>query len=289
MQDNNKKCCSFSAKPEKQNPSWMTDLPNTLISNLTIPGTHDSCCKDAINSHLQTHIWSIEHQLEAGIRYFDIRCRHVDNEFHIYHSSFDCGISFKQVLNIMKLFLLTCPREAIVMRIKEENKPLNATRTFIETFDEEYMLYSDIFHITEGIPYLDDIRGKIWPILEFDYPYGFKWSSVELQDMWKVKNDEDVVTKISLMRGHFEKSILNTGELLYVNHCSCNGHLWPDEMAKQTNKVCFDYIGDLGIVVCDYPGEDFIEHLVRQNFKNSDHQVRAKQFEEINLSLNEEK
>jgi 1-phosphatidylinositol phosphodiesterase len=259
-------CCSFSPKPSGSQNTWMTKLPNRLLSELTIPGTHDSCCKDAVNTNLQTQVWSIEHQLEAGIRYFDLRCRHVSNKFKIYHWTFDCGVTFKEVIASLRLFLLTNPREAIIVRIKEEYIADGSSRTFLETFEEEFTPHTDIFYATEHIPYLDEVRGKIWPIFDFPYQYGYKWSDMNLQDHWDIKDNEDIETKVSHIRLHFERSIVNIDrQKLFINHCSGTGHLWPDEVAKRTNKISFDYSGRLGIVVFDYPSEDIIHHLICQN------------------------
>ncbi|MET8630318.1 hypothetical protein ABZW30_42560 [Kitasatospora sp. NPDC004669] len=58
--------------------NWMAGLPNGFkLTQLTIPGTHDSCCTDPVNgtewSHTQNR--GVPQQLERGIRFLDIRCQ----------------------------------------------------------------------------------------------------------------------------------------------------------------------------------------------------------------------
>lgn len=66
--------------------SWMSNIPDeTLLSNITIPGTHDSCATSNI-PFVRTQYLSITKQLEAGIRFLDLRCRvHDDGELYLYH------------------------------------------------------------------------------------------------------------------------------------------------------------------------------------------------------------
>ena len=60
--------------------SWTTKLADdTLISALSIPGTHDSCSYSAkwydIPPISQCQSWSVKKQLMAGVRYLDIRVK----------------------------------------------------------------------------------------------------------------------------------------------------------------------------------------------------------------------
>ena len=56
-------------------PSWMSFLNNDLeLKDLTIPGTHESCALHGIFFAIN-QTWSLENQLNAGIRFFDLRMR----------------------------------------------------------------------------------------------------------------------------------------------------------------------------------------------------------------------
>jgi 1-phosphatidylinositol phosphodiesterase len=66
--------------------TWMKDIPDrTLLSNITIPGTHDSCAESNI-PFVRTQYLSITKQMEAGLRFLDLRCRvHDDGQIYMYH------------------------------------------------------------------------------------------------------------------------------------------------------------------------------------------------------------
>ena len=76
--------------PDHLAPNWMSDLDNNmLISNLTIPGSHNTgtfaCPKACIVNQCQA--WNIKDQLNAGIRYLDFRVNE-KAPLTIYHGPF---------------------------------------------------------------------------------------------------------------------------------------------------------------------------------------------------------
>ncbi|XDV40860.1 hypothetical protein PO909_009859, partial [Leuciscus waleckii] len=59
--------------PANYKIGWMETLDNeTLISTLTIPGSHDAMALYG-GPLAKCQAWSLEDQLKAGIRYFDLR------------------------------------------------------------------------------------------------------------------------------------------------------------------------------------------------------------------------
>lgn len=143
--------------------SWMTALPdNTSIAALSIPGTHDSGAhQEPISGTAKCQNLSIADQLNAGIRFLDIRCRHIGNAFAIHHGSIYQNMNFDDVLGACKSFLAANPGETIVMSVKEEYDPSNNTRTFEQTFDTYVTNYAGLWSTTATIPNLGQVRGKI--------------------------------------------------------------------------------------------------------------------------------
>ena len=84
--------------PKYESVAWMKEVSNRKVSELTIPGTHDTCCTKKLD-FCQTQTYSLTCQLRDGIRFFDIRCRHIENVFAIHHGLVYCGIMFGEVLN----------------------------------------------------------------------------------------------------------------------------------------------------------------------------------------------
>jgi len=73
--------------------SYLLDI--TPLINVTISGTHDSGTYNGatgfnafVNGYVKTQDHSITRQLDDGIRYLDIRCRHIGNAFAIHHDKY---------------------------------------------------------------------------------------------------------------------------------------------------------------------------------------------------------
>ncbi|HET9257143.1 MAG TPA: phosphatidylinositol-specific phospholipase C [Pseudonocardiaceae bacterium] len=103
--------------------SWMGDLPDdALVTALSIPGTHDSGCIDGPVGFAKTQNLDIAEQLNAGIRFLDIRLAHYQNDLHVHHDVVYMGKSYKDVLRICAEFLGRHPSETIMMSVKEEER-----------------------------------------------------------------------------------------------------------------------------------------------------------------------
>ena len=124
-------------------PDWMGTLPDSLrISELSIPGTHDtmSRCGDMI---VECQEMRLEQQLDAGIRALDIRARREWSHFDITHGcnlqGDDCGTlanhyEFEDPLCRTVNFLIAHPRETVLMRVQDAGCPVDARRSFEETY-----------------------------------------------------------------------------------------------------------------------------------------------------------
>ena len=154
------------------NSEWMTQLSdNTYLYDLSIPGTHDSGTS-AVGGIAKCQNTTIATQLQAGIRYFDIR---VDEGLNIKHSSVDCKIDFSDVMNDFKEYLSLHPGEVILMELSNSssgeevagplssylNDPIMWTGNYIPTLGEargKVVLLRRFAGSSKGINILD-----IWP------------------------------------------------------------------------------------------------------------------------------
>jgi len=143
--------------------SWMTSLPdNSSIASLSIPGTHDSGARfEPVSGTAKCQDLTIAAQLEAGVRFLDIRCRHIGNAFAIHHGSIYQNMNFNDVLLACTGFLSSHPGETIVMSVKEEYDATDNTRSFEQTFDTYVQQYSSFWSLGATIPTLGQVRGKI--------------------------------------------------------------------------------------------------------------------------------
>lgn len=256
--------CSKSA-PNAFNPNWMSNLSNRKISEITIPGTHDSCCRDT-NEVAETQMWHIEDEIKAGIRYLDIRCRHYHDVFCIHHGLIYCKINFGEILKIIKKFFAENPKEFIIMRIQEEYKAEGNTRTFQETFESYSRSFPDLFYFSNSIPMLDEVRGKIFLLQNFSYSKAFSYKSCNIQDYWDLGTPFNLGKKEDLVKKQIDNAKNGDLNTFYLNHCSGNGwSCFPFIVARNVNPVPYKESGRMGVIIMDFPGEKLIKHLIDQN------------------------
>jgi 1-phosphatidylinositol phosphodiesterase len=263
---------------------WMSLLDdNTLLSQISIPGTHDSAA--AIGRPLcDTQNWNLLDQLRSGIRYLDIRCRPVDKYFNIHHGVCFLHQRFDDVLRVVSGFLSNHAREIIIMRVSNAFRPSHDAISF-EKIWNNYMedpTYGNLFVPNlSGIPTLGDVRGRIIVVSNELGPrpnYGYQFfggSFTSIQDEFELDSDEKVAEKVELVFTQMENAPLQPGRLTF-NHLSGTGlpdlRFTPEDVAVATNNAAHDLIGfgDLkravGILIADYPGEGLISRILLSNF-----------------------
>ena len=103
--------------------AWMADIPDEmLVTALSIPGTHDSGCIDGPMGFAQTQNLDIPEQLNAGIRFLDIRLAHYQDDLLVHHDVVYMGKRYKDVLEICADFLERHSSETILMSVKDEDR-----------------------------------------------------------------------------------------------------------------------------------------------------------------------
>lgn len=151
-------------------PDWMASLPDTAsLAALTIPGTHDSgAIHEPAAGIAKTQTLTFAEQLDAGIRYFDVRCRNFDDQFLIYHGSIDQDQTFDDVLAAMYAFLDAHPYEALIVSVKEELAAQGGTLTFEQLFEQYAARDPARWYLDDSIPTLGAARGKLVLLRRFD-------------------------------------------------------------------------------------------------------------------------
>jgi 1-phosphatidylinositol phosphodiesterase len=151
-------------------PAWMAGLDDTQsLAALSIPGTHDSgALFEPLAGLAKTQDLTIAEQLAAGVRYFDVRCRHFDDGFLIYHGAIDQNQTFDELVATMYGFLDAHPTETLIASIKEEAAPSGATRPFDATFADYVSRAPERWYLEPQIPTLGAARGKLVLLRRFD-------------------------------------------------------------------------------------------------------------------------
>jgi len=169
---------------------WMQNLKDdTLLGQIIMPGSHDSGMSRLHHSappevgdiFTKTQNLTVEEQLKAGARYFDIRVDYDYKELVTYHRTdvggFGWGAngqSLKDVFDETSTFLHCNPKELAIFKISHirsaKGHDANSTKEKIDNFLKSYeaCLYcNDDESIKLSNVQLGQFRGKI--ILLFDY------------------------------------------------------------------------------------------------------------------------
>jgi 1-phosphatidylinositol phosphodiesterase len=284
------------------NAAWMAGIPDaTNITSLSVPGTHDTMTYDVRDQVFQCQNRNLSVQLDAGLRYFDIRARQVNNELHIYHGTVYTGYSYEDVLVTLFNFLDTNPSEIIIMRLKQEGSPTGNTSISFEEAFNWYRLNNTVtapgsakhFHLPQNriftpIPTLGQLRGKI--LILQNYPtsggntYGIGWESSDmvLQDLWEIPSADDLYLKWDAISAGLRQASESpdTNEAIYLGHLSASVGMLPIEAAagvlNRTDIIGMNDLtgrwleaeetkGKTGVVIIDFPGQRLIDAVLRRN------------------------
>jgi 1-phosphatidylinositol phosphodiesterase len=230
---------SAIATPVVQLPkstNWMKFIAdNTNISQLSIPGTHDAAARiEYFPGTTKCQNLSIADQLNAGVRYLDIRCRHINNGFAIHHGDVYQKLSFTDIINACSSFLKNNPSETILMCVKEEYNATGNTRSFEDTFDSYVQQNPSLWNLDNTLQQLSQLRGKINLIKRFkgssskgiqatgwsdNTTFDINYSSAKLrvQDNYTVSSTNTKWTQISSLLNEARNS--NTNKL-FMNYTS---------------------------------------------------------------------
>jgi len=235
MQADNTVAVTMQAAAVTMN-SWMTGIAdNTSLAALSIPGTHDSGARnEPVAGTAKCQDLTIAQQLEAGVRFLDIRCRHIDNGFAIHHGSIYQNLNFNDVLVACTNFLAAHPKETILMSVKEEYDATNNTRTFEQTFDTYVQQYSNFWSLGVTVPTLGQVRGKIVLLRRFGasaakgidatawadnttFTINNSNASLKIQDQYVVPDNNAKWTNVTNL---FTESSTQSNNTLYINFTS---------------------------------------------------------------------
>ena len=225
--------CLAACSGDAADPGWMASQPDaTSLAALSIPGTHDSAARFEPQAGLaKTQDLTIADQLAAGVRYLDIRCRHVADGFLLYHGAIDQNQTFDELLVTLDTFLVEHPTEAIIASVKEEATPSGNTRAFDATL-ASYL--TDRWSTAAVVPTLGDVRGKIVLLRRFSTtiaPLGIDataWpdnttfsianaASLRIQDAYMVTDNAAKWTAITALLAEVRTA---TGTTLFLDYTS---------------------------------------------------------------------
>jgi len=172
---------------------WMKAIRGeTKLTEITIPGTHDSCARKfnndwLVSSTAKCQSLNIPGQLDAGIRYLDIRCEVDSSTYSVktVHGSADCwdGDDYYYldfVFQHIYTWLDAHPSETVLVSIKEDDGDAGAAvftsaiYEYIHGYGQNKYFYGsdynyhDYWYLGKSVPTLDEVRGKCVLMNRFD-------------------------------------------------------------------------------------------------------------------------
>src|SRR5271170_2256428 len=216
--------------------NWMGALDDhKSLSRFSIPGTHNSgALHEPFRGTSQCQHLTIAEQLAAGVRYLDVRCRHVGDAFAIHHGPIFQKTTFADVIDICTRFLGEYPSECIVMSVKEESVPSHNTRTFEDTFSSYVANDPQRWMLGAEIPILKDAKGNIVLLRQFPtrtLPKGLdatSWpvnSTFTIDSPAKLRVQDNYIVpdnpgKLAAIQSFYSEAASATGDILYLNFTS---------------------------------------------------------------------
>lgn len=274
---------------------WMTDLPDDRgLAELSIPGTHESAALyEPLNSGTaKCQNLTLAEQLAAGVRYFDIRCRHINDGFQIYHGPLFQQQTFDEVLSTMYGFLDAHPQQTVIMSVKEEFTAEMTTRSFSDTFEAYVAQAPERWYLGAAVPPLGEVRGKIVLVRRFGSatnPLGIDantmWgddktftmtsadATVRVQDEYKVDDNDQKWLSITKL---FDEAATGPATTWFINYTSgyhsSSGIPNTPAVATDINARLDSYYADtshadarFGTVASDFTTESRIRSVISHN------------------------
>ncbi|KAL2885200.1 1-phosphatidylinositol phosphodiesterase [Ceratocystis lukuohia] len=271
---------------------WMSTMEDTVfLSQLAIPGTHNSMTDRIEDSRLQTQNVPLFEQLRGGIRYIDISCRCIDNHIMVYNEAVDTGYSLDDVLTTIYNFLDEHSRETIILRIQNGGIS-DDSKSFLGCIERYFVpgtklgdradqyIYSR--NADNSIPILGHVRGKVLILQDFKSSppgrYGIPWGSrsVSSYNRWFPSGVLWLGLKWAGVKANLNRAPSQYHNKLRITHTTASAGVSPIIIAAKEgddfgmNRRLGRYImteeGNCqGVVVMDFPGNHLIYYFMRWN------------------------
>lgn len=150
---------------------WMSQLSDDcLLSDLSIPGTHDSAAYTYNVPFIVTQRLDIRQQLDLGVRYFDLRCGLRNDILEMVHGPTLLGLHLEDVLQVMYDWLSTHAKEGLIVQLKKDRGDVNSTAPFSQAVTSMIQSHTEHWRTANDTPMLGQVRGKIQLFRRFRAP-----------------------------------------------------------------------------------------------------------------------
>ena len=151
---------------------------------------------------VDTQCLNFQQQLDFGIRFFDIRVRHIGNGFTLHHGFVYLGLVFNNFLDVAQSFLNNNPSEVVLFRIRKEHTDGDGnTRSMRDTLAAYLKNYNRYLKTSDSSITLGSARRKF--IILSDYSefneFGINYGNIiiilDKQDNYNLGTNWDLYGK----------------------------------------------------------------------------------------------
>lgn len=273
--------------------TWLRDIDNNKkISQLSIPGSHNSAACHAALPSVQCQGATVTEQLNHGIRFLDIRVGKLFlgndvKDLQVIHGKFPVKIPFPlkltDTLDEVYQFLQNNNSETVIVSIKQEGSDDwdNDNDEFGKLIWDRYINPNkDKWYLNTDIPKIGDVRGKAILFRRFGVKdenlkknFGISasfWSynttdedrgNFAVQDFCEVNTVNDLSLKIDHVKNFAKRSqeyTSNHDDKLFLNFTSGSNfydqQCWPEPVSKAMieGNIQDTFKKGVGIIVLDY-------------------------------------
>ncbi|KAK6876092.1 1-phosphatidylinositol phosphodiesterase [Candida tropicalis] len=273
--------------------TWLKDIDdNKKISQLSIPGTHNSAACHVALPSVQCQGATVTEQLEHGVRFLDVRVGKLFlgndvKDLQVIHGKFPVKIPFPlkltDTLNEVYKFLQHNSSETVIVSIKQEGSDDwdNKNDEFGKLIWERYVNPNkDKWYLHTDIPRVGDARGKAILFRRFGVQdenlkkeFGISasfWSynttdedrgQFAVQDFCEVNSAADLPKKIDYVKTFAKRSQEYTSgkdDKLFLNFTSGSNfydqQCWPQPVSQAMidGNIQDTFKKGVGIIVLDY-------------------------------------
>lgn len=159
--------------------SWMSSISDDVsVMALSVPGTHNSCCVHGMLGVGKTQELDLPDQLNAGIRFLDIRFMHYQDNLCVHHDVVCTEKSYVDILTICFNFLREHPSETILMSVDDESRFDDALGKFAPSHIACKLPIADsASRDRNSRSFQDTFNAKTWECIE-DLPLFYNFTAV---------------------------------------------------------------------------------------------------------------
>lgn len=129
----NKAIVRDTVEPNQMLTQWMSYISDdTPITDMAIPGSHDSGCYD-MPWYAETQDLTFAEQLARGVRYFDIRVNNSRDGYVVFHGPVN-GVDYEDLLRDIDEFMDANPTEFLILDFSHFKN--DSESKVFEMFDE---------------------------------------------------------------------------------------------------------------------------------------------------------